>query len=63
MSGYWGSQKYESGDRVPMKAVRCKSVMPGAGNKGHACRQHETHIGDHRCVCGEKWERTQAVVS
>lgn len=54
MSGFWGTQTYSAGDRVPLQAVRCQS-KPADGKKRHACRQHGEHIGDHRCICGERW--------
>lgn len=57
--GYWGTQVYSTGDRVPVRALRCTSTSNGSTK--HPCRQHETHVGPHRCICGKSWERTEAV--
>lgn len=58
--GFWGTITYgkgPEGERVPAKAFRCKSLMI-PGSKAHQCRSHMDHDGAHRCICGEKWERT-----
>lgn len=63
MSQYWGTQVYSAHDRVPLRIWRCKHTLADGTSGGHACRQHVTHIGPHRCICGRSWDRTEAVSS
>lgn len=58
---YWGQFKYGDGTRVVLLGVKCKS-HPRTGTRGtHTCRQHFTHEGLHRCICGMLWDQVGVV--
>jgi len=52
--GLWGTVTYGDGARVPLRRERCRT-KPNNTAGTHACRQHETHEGMHRCICGLRW--------
>ncbi|MGZ0067831.1 hypothetical protein [Microbacterium arborescens] len=41
---------------VPYPSYRCKAKAHAPGKGAHACKLHADHSGEHRCVCGRRWE-------
>jgi hypothetical protein len=52
----WNDQKYSDGTPVPLRREKCKSHKPSAAF--HTCKLHESHTGEHRCICNQRWPRS-----
>lgn len=51
----FGNYTWPDDEPVPLIRERCTSQYE-PDSKAHICRRMDNHKGEHKCICGKKWD-------